>query len=616
MNEVDLNQKLDIVVKLAQSKIITFLSDYTNADTINKVKEIFNKYPVFMEGIETETNIFGKSTKAGGLATNDNIVILKEDVMSVSLDEEYELDTLLGTIIHEYAHQFRKINSHYGEMFEESFATIFAETCINYSKIKNIKQTSKPEMFQMRTSVEYQRAESQVRGLMFALRHKGLDISLMLEYILGNEKYFQQACSQIFGQGFNDYYSEAINLQENRQHSNKSEQLLVELLSNYIKTNDISVKKCYQNVELEPSHLYSINSPIFDKSVVNAGQSSLRPEEQDLFRYFEYSVRLNNEEKQFIVDEKRTRIQNMINQKYGLNGKTPEQLHETLIDVCSDYIQFKSRTDEEGMIYLEEIRKVIPNIEEFSSNFKQLRISGLDKKITENLDLSNVSYSSLFSLMDSMLPKTQAETFSDQAEKKPDLIFYHGGAEPTFTIEHLDVLRKSQKQQNQSNSYAGFYMYSEQDRDGAFHYAEQENQRSKTSSKGVMKIVMDGNVNVYQVPPFSITRITQEQLMQLQQQGYDLIAGKMLGKTEYVLLNKGKIKGMSFESMDMRYTDTKDNTATVIDNNAISNFREARATEIERRNQIRQQQLSYAQALKMNPSELEQYAQSIGGHKK
>ena len=104
--------------------------------------------------------------------------------------------------------------------------------------------------------------------------------------------------------------------------------------------------------------------------------------------------------------------------------------------------------------------------------------------------------------------------------------------------------------------------------------------------------------------------------MQLQQQGYDLIAGKMLGKTEYVLLNKGKIKGMSFESMDMRYTDTKDNTATVIDNNAISNFREARATEIERRNQIRQQQLSYAQALKMNPSELEQYAQSIGGHKK
>ena len=29
-----------------------------------------------------------------------------------------------------------------------------------------------------------------------------------------------------------------------------------------------------------------------------------------------------------------------------------------------------------------------------------------------------------------------------------ELIFYHGGAEPSFTLEQLDVLRPSQKQQN------------------------------------------------------------------------------------------------------------------------------------------------------------------------
>lgn len=121
---------------------------------------------------------------------------------------------------------------------------------------------------------------------------------------------------------------------------------------------------------------------------------------------------MEQEKRQFVDDEKRTRIQNMITQKYGLSGKTPEQLHETLMDICSDYIQLKSRTDEEGIIYLEEVKKVIPNIEEFSSTFKQLRVSGLDKKLLENIDLNNISYSSLFTSMGSLIPKSQIEVQS------------------------------------------------------------------------------------------------------------------------------------------------------------------------------------------------------------
>jgi len=466
MNEVEINQKLDVVVKLAQSRILTFLGDFTNADIIAKVNEVFNKYPICIEGIEKEVNVFGETRKVGGVATPDNIVISKEDIVSVSLDEEYEVDKLLGTIIHEYAHQFRKINSQYGEMFEEAYATIFAETCINYSKIKNFEKTPNNEMFHALTSVEYRRAESQVRGLMFALRNKKMDIRLMLEYILGNEKYFQQACSQIFGQGFNEYYNEVINLQENRQHSNKSEQLLVELLTNYIKENDISVKKCYQNSELELSHLYSINSPVFIESVVNAGQSSLRPEEQELFSTFEYSAKINREEKQFIVDEKIARIQNMISQKYGLSGKAPEQIHEVLMDICSDYIQFKNRTDEEGMIYLDEIRKIIPNIEEFSSTFKQLRISGLDKKIIENLDLNNVSYSSLFATMDSLIPKPKVEvqsspqqTSSIMPEQKQQTTqisqeYTQNNSVAEFQQARMSEIEKRSVERNQQLSYA------------------------------------------------------------------------------------------------------------------------------------------------------------------
>lgn len=112
----------------------------------------------------------------------------------------------------------------------------------------------------------------------------------------------------------------------------------------------------------------------------------------------------------------------MINQKYGLVRKTPEQLHETLMDLCSDYIQFKSRTDDERMIYLDEIKKIIPNIEEFSTTFKQLIISGLDNKITQNLDLNNISYSSLFAAMDSLIPKKESETANIHQTTKPDLL--------------------------------------------------------------------------------------------------------------------------------------------------------------------------------------------------
>lgn len=34
MNEIELNQKLETIVKLAQSKIITFLSGHTNENII------------------------------------------------------------------------------------------------------------------------------------------------------------------------------------------------------------------------------------------------------------------------------------------------------------------------------------------------------------------------------------------------------------------------------------------------------------------------------------------------------------------------------------------------------------------------------------------------------
>lgn len=54
---------------------------------------------------------------------------------SVSLDNEYEVDKILGTIIHEYAHHFRKMNSQYGNMFEESFQCLKLKTMIKLAML-------------------------------------------------------------------------------------------------------------------------------------------------------------------------------------------------------------------------------------------------------------------------------------------------------------------------------------------------------------------------------------------------------------------------------------------------------------------------------------------------
>ena len=85
-------------------------------------------------------------------------------------------------------------------MFEEASASIFAEMCINYSKVKN--HDSKNKLFNMLTSVDYQRAESQVRAILYTLKQRNMEISMMTEYILGDENKFKQVRIDIFGGSF------------------------------------------------------------------------------------------------------------------------------------------------------------------------------------------------------------------------------------------------------------------------------------------------------------------------------------------------------------------------------------------------------------------------------
>lgn len=406
MTEQELLNKLNTVVRMAQEKIITLLTDIHNEQAIAKARAVFSNYPIVLENIEVQKNEFGKTTQVGGYATSDRIVINQNDIQSIDLNTPYELDKILGTIIHEYAHKFR---TSYGNLFEEASASIFAEMCINYSKVKNNEQSN--ELFNMVTSVDYQKAESQVRGILYVLKQKNMDIGMMVEYILGDENRFKQVCGQIFGSSFDTYFTQANSTSISQQFTNESEKIITQILTDYIKNNQISYKDYWSSGKniASPTNLYFSGSPVLVQSVVNAGIGAIREDEKDLYRTFEYTSRVNREHSQFIEDEKRTRIRNKLEQSFNLSGKSSDDIYDSLVDICSTYIQHKSSDSEESIIYVEELKKLIPNIEEFSDTFKQLRVARLDSTILDNMDLSSISYSQIYDKMVSLMPKPKTE---------------------------------------------------------------------------------------------------------------------------------------------------------------------------------------------------------------
>lgn len=416
MTEQELLDKLNIVVKMAQDKVLTLLSDLPNEQAISKAKAVFTSCPVVLENIDDQKNEFNKSTQVGGYATAEKIVISSHDIQSVDLNIDRELDNMIGTIIHEYSHKFRQVDSKYGNMFEEASASIFAEMCINYSKVKN--NDTNNTLFNMLTSVDYQKAESQVRAILYALKQKNIDISMMTEYILGDENRFRQICTQIFGDSFDDYFNKANNTSKEQQYMNLSEDSIIQIMTEYIKNNQLSFKDYWSNGNnmASPTNLYFNGSPVLVQSVVNAGIGAIREDEKDLYRTFEYTSKVNQEQSQFIDDEKRTRIRNKISQDISITGKSKEEIYDKLVDLCSNYIQYKSKEDEESKIYLDELKKVVPNIEQFSDNFKKLRISRLDNSLLDNMDLSNISFNAISSKMDNLISSIELE------KKKEDLL--------------------------------------------------------------------------------------------------------------------------------------------------------------------------------------------------
>lgn len=128
-------------------------------------------------------------------------------------------------------------------------------------------------------------------------------------------------------------------------------------------------------------------------------------------------------------------------------------------------------------------------------------------------------------------------------EDKKNFTFYHGGVDKDFNIDKIDIYRLSTKQQKNGRDYAGFYMFGEENKNKAFHYAEQTDINS-----GVAKIEMDDNLNIYELDGVGrIDRIKVDELKACAERGYDLIKGKSFDGMQYILLNKNKIIAMEFQ---------------------------------------------------------------------
>ena len=383
-------EKLNTAVKISQSYIMLLLKDYLDES------EISNKQ-----------NEFGYSQAIGGIAQKDKISINIKDVEYTNIENEVELNKLLGTIIHEYAHHIRQVDKKYGSMLEESFATIFSELCINNAKLK--LNSNNKELFQNITSVNYQKYESQARALLYVLKQHNLDIKMIIEYITGDEEKFKQVCTQILGSNYLNYHNSISS-----KNNENSENALIELISQYIKNNGLSIADYWNGDknQVSQNNMYFHGSPTLDKSIVKTGIEYFKPEEQQLYRSSEYSVQIANSNSNFVNEEKRNRILKHIKLNYDIKGKDFDEVYDIIIDLCSSYLQIKSKSDEESKIFIEEITKMIPNIDDFRNKFVSLRIKGQDKYIFNGLNPENITYDAIFYNMNNLLSQEKEEGFS------------------------------------------------------------------------------------------------------------------------------------------------------------------------------------------------------------
>lgn len=415
-----MGKKEDVLaIAKAQEIIMDFLKDYYRQDQISLVENILKTCPVNVVDIkainESQVNIDEVYDREhiGACATEKGI-FLPERLMHYNPDIEFDEDATLSVIIHEYAHIIRKANSQYGFMFEEGFVTIFAEAClINYKLKKQIN-----EGVYVESSWKYKKAEFQIAAIMYVLNQKGMDIALMGEYIFGDQNVFKQQCMEVFGEEFGRYFDLASSRGDQYYNNyditeQNSEILLTRILKDYIVKNGLDIKKYWDENSV---FLFNRHSPTLANAIVAAGETALKETEKSEYHLFETNAEISRDDEQQERESRINRIRTLINEKYNILGKSKEEIYSILESLCSEFIQKKNSSIKENIIFIEEVKRLFPNIEEFSEKFIKLRGFNHSASVLDNLDLNNISFSAVDDLVSQQLESYRQKAVGERVK--------------------------------------------------------------------------------------------------------------------------------------------------------------------------------------------------------
>ncbi|HRY36892.1 MAG TPA: hypothetical protein P5230_03395 [Candidatus Magasanikbacteria bacterium] len=129
------------------------------------------------------------------------------------------------------------------------------------------------------------------------------------------------------------------------------------------------------------------------------------------------------------------------------------------------------------------------------------------------------------------------------ATQTGETILYHGGLPDNISMDSIDLNKTDSKQNKKGKTYGGFYLSDETSKNWSEQYA-------KTGSNNVHGFLVDKGSRVLEITDRDIDRLSQEKRDELAKE-YDLVKGKdLLGRTQFVLLNKDIIKGLGVEKIE------------------------------------------------------------------
>jgi hypothetical protein len=137
------------------------------------------------------------------------------------------------------------------------------------------------------------------------------------------------------------------------------------------------------------------------------------------------------------------------------------------------------------------------------------------------------------------------EDVRKKAQEEGGIILYHGGLPDGITIEEIDLDKLGSQQNKKNRTYGGFYLTDESSKHWSERYASERN-------GNIHGFLIPDSSRIVEIEGSNIDRLSQEERRELAKH-YDIIKGKdVLGRVQYVLLNKNIVSAIGIEKIDIK----------------------------------------------------------------